>query len=159
EVDPATMGIETAPGAADSPADPLRYLGLHGNAILSRYPLQNVRCVPFPVQGYDWYADEKRASLAQKVESAVSKLAFREPLMRQVRRGGRMMLLADVVDSSIPCDRATIVATHLEDLAPPETRRRQLDSMLAAIRSAAHPVIFAGDMNTSTHNGLPMSAM
>jgi hypothetical protein len=33
--------------------DPARYLGLHGSAILSRYPIQNTRILRFPVC-HDW---------------------------------------------------------------------------------------------------------
>ena len=168
EVDPLTMGlgreIDSRNGAANarhenstSPADPSRYLGLHGNAILSRYPLQNVRSVPFSVQGYDWYADEKNASFAHKAESALSFVAFDEHLTRQVRRGGRMMLLADIVDPALPSGKVTVVGTHLEDLAPAHIRRQQMGLLLNAIKNIENPVIVAGDMNTSTHNGLPMS--
>jgi endonuclease/exonuclease/phosphatase family metal-dependent hydrolase len=168
EVDPVTMGLgrgNDSPGSfrntrhkqVTCSADPTRYLGLHGNAILSRYPLQNVRSVPFSVQGYDWYADEKNASFAHKAESALSFVAFDEHLTRQVRRGGRMMLLADIVDPALPSGKVTVVATHLEDLAPAQIRRRQMGLLLNAIKNIENPVIVAGDMNTSTHNGLPMS--
>lgn len=168
EVDPRTMGLDEEINSSRARqrarnanskycADPARYLGLHGNAILSRYALQNVRAIPFDVQGYDWYSDEKNASFAHKAESALSFVAFDEHLVRQVRRGGRMMLLADIEDSALPCGKATIVATHLEDLAPAPIRRQQLSALLGAIKNIRNPVIVAGDMNTSTHNGLPMS--
>ena len=69
EVDPLTMGLDTQvfaeeveeadtePGESKSAMlehveqimkpDPERYHGLHGSAILSRYPLENVRLIPF----------------------------------------------------------------------------------------------------------------
>ena len=180
EVDPITMGIdqhlvvqEVEETYADRSQDkqelldcihrimkpdPKRYKGLHGNAILSRYPLSNVRVVPFNYQGHDWYADEKkRVSVLTKAEAKASIEVFREQFVRQVRRGGRMMLFADVTDPAIPSGRATIVATHLEDVTPPENRSKQLAELLARIRSIQHPVILAGDMNTSSHDGTPIT--
>lgn len=180
EVDPITMGIdqsvivkevETAyTEPADSKSDliervkqvmkpdPSRYLGLHGTAILSRYPLSNVRLIPFQFQGHDWYADEKkRASGFAKAQGAVGDTVFKEQLVRQVRRGGRMMLLADLVNSDLPSGKITVVATHLEDEASPESRRKQLEELLQQIAPIRNPVILAGDMNTSTHDGIPMS--
>jgi endonuclease/exonuclease/phosphatase family metal-dependent hydrolase len=137
--------------------DPSRYKGLHGTAILSRYMLENVRLIPFHVQGHDWYTDEKKNKLALKAEGKVSSAVFKEQLVRQVRRGGRMMLLADISDPELPSGTVTIVATHLEDVAPPKARREQLEEILDAVRKIDHPVVLAGDMNTSTHTGVPIS--
>jgi endonuclease/exonuclease/phosphatase family metal-dependent hydrolase len=137
--------------------DPERYHGLHGTAILSRYRLENVKLVPFLVQGHDWYRDEKKTGVAAKAEGKVSAAIFKEQLVRQVRRGGRMMLFADIADPELPGGRVTVVATHLEDVTTPENRRRQLQEMLDKIDQIDHPVIIAGDMNTSTHTGVPIS--
>jgi hypothetical protein len=91
EVDPATMGIDqqvvmreveqaySEPGESKNEMmeyirqimtpDPKRYHGLHGTAILSRFPLTNVRLIPFKFQGHDWYADEKKKnSVVAKAE-------------------------------------------------------------------------------------------
>jgi hypothetical protein len=51
----------------------------------------------------------------------------------------------------------TVVATHLEDKTTPSNRRKQLGEVLDQIKSISNPVVFAGDMNTSTHNAAPMS--
>ena len=179
EVDPITMGIdqqvivreveEAYADPHDSRAemiehvkqvmkpDPERYRGLHGTAILSRYRLENVRLIPFVVQGHDWYADEKKVSIAVKAEGKVSAAVFKEQLIRQVRRGGRMMLLADITDPGLPSGRVTVVATHLEDVTTPAKRQKQLEEILDKIADIDHPVILAGDMNTSTHTGVPIS--
>jgi endonuclease/exonuclease/phosphatase family metal-dependent hydrolase len=180
EVDPITMGLdqsvmvkevktayaEPADGKSDliervkqvMKPDPSRYLGLHGTAILSRYPLSDVRLMPFQFQGHDWYADEKkRASGFAKAQGAVGDAVFKEQLVRQVRRGGRMMLLADLVSSDLPSGKVTVVATHLEDETSPNSRRKQLEELLQQIAPTRNPVILAGDMNTSTHDGVPMS--
>jgi endonuclease/exonuclease/phosphatase family metal-dependent hydrolase len=137
--------------------DPERYKGMHGTAILSRYRLENVKLTPFLIQGHDWYKDEKKQSVAFKAEGKVSAAVFKEQLVRQVRRGGRTMLMADIADPDLPGGRVTVVATHLEDVTSPENRRKQLEEMLDKIDQTDHPVIIAGDMNTSTHNGVPVS--
>jgi len=179
EVDPITMGLDqqviiqeveeayAEPNASRSEMvervkeimkpDPQRYRGMHGTAILSRYRLQNVRLIPFRAQGHDWYTDEKKLSIAIKAEGKVSAAIFKEQLIRQVRRGGRMMLLADIVDPDLPSGSVTVVATHLEDVTTPATRRKQLEEILDQVADIQHPVILAGDMNTSTHNGVPVS--
>lgn len=138
--------------------DPARYKGLHGSAILSRYPLSNVRLIPFQFQGHDWYSDEKkRKGLLAKGEGKASIEVFKEQFIRQVRRGGRMMLIADITDPAIPTGTATVVATHLEDETTPKNRRRQLEELLGHIRDNPHPVILAGDMNTSDQDGAPIT--
>jgi endonuclease/exonuclease/phosphatase family metal-dependent hydrolase len=180
EVDPITMGIDQQvmlrevdqayrePGESKKEMleyvkqimtpDPERYHGLHGTAILSRYPLLNVRLIPLKFQGYDWYADEKKkVSASAEAGSKLSSDVLKEQLQRQVRRGGRMMLLADIVDPQLPTGKVTVVATHLEDKATPANRRKQLDEVLDQIRNLTNPVIFAGDMNTSTHDAAPTS--
>src|SRR5215213_982850 len=67
EVDPLTLGTETLEGETSAnkaemvqhlAVDKSRTLGLHGTAILSRFPLRNTRIVRFVVQGHDWYHDE-----------------------------------------------------------------------------------------------------
>jgi endonuclease/exonuclease/phosphatase family metal-dependent hydrolase len=179
EVDPITMGLdqqvvvrEVAEAYKDPDddraamlehvrqvmtPDPERYKGLHGTAILSRYRLENVKLIPFLVQGHDWYKDEKKHSAAYKAEGKVTTAVFKEQLVRQVRRGGRMMLMADLTGPDLPSGRVTVIATHLEDVATPHMRRRQLNELLDRIDRIDHPVIVAGDMNTSTHTGVPIS--
>lgn len=137
--------------------DSERYRGLHGTAILSRYRLDKVRLIPFVIRGHDWYADEKKISIPEKAEGKVSAAVFKEQLVRQVRRGGRMMLLADIADPDFPSGSITVVATHLEDVTTPANRQKQLQEILNQIGTIDHPVILAGDMNTSTHTGVPVS--
>ncbi len=179
EVDPITMGIDqqvvvqevqeaySEPGQDRDEMlayvkqimtpDPQRYKGLHGTAILSRYRLDNVRLIPFTTRAHDWYADEKKVSIPEKVEGKVSAAVFKEQLVRQVRRGGRMMLLADISDADFPSGKVTVVATHLEDVTTPANRQKELQEILDRIQGVDHPVILTGDMNTSTHTGVPIS--
>jgi endonuclease/exonuclease/phosphatase family metal-dependent hydrolase len=167
EVDPLTLGTETLEGetSADKQemiknlaVDKTRTLGLHGTAILSRFPLRNSRVVRFINQGHDWYLDEKNGvSKLEKGKRKGAKLVFGDKIMREVRRGGRMMLLAEISDSSIPGGAVTVVATHLESRAKPSARLKQLEEVLAHIQNTDHPVIFAGDMNTSGSDSTPTS--
>lgn len=100
EVDPLTTGterFEEVEDAAERAAlvkniavDKTRARNLHGTAILSRYPLANVRLVPFERQGYDWYAGElKKVSKLEEGKRKGSALVFGEKITREVRRGGR----------------------------------------------------------------------
>ena len=167
EVDPLSIGTETLEGelSADKEemiqnlaVDKTRTLGLHGSAILSRFPLRNVRLVPFVNQGHDWYADEKKGvSALEKRKRKGAGIVLGERIAREVRRGGRMMLLADIEERSIPGGKMTVVATHLEDKAKPSERLKQLEEVLAQIQPATHPVVLAGDMNTSGTDATPTS--
>jgi len=167
EVDPLTLGTEqlegeTAPDKGElikhMSVDKSRTLGLHGTAIISRYPLSNVRIARFANLGHDWYADEKKQ--VSKLESGKRKgsgLVFEDKILREVRRGGRMMLLADVEDREIPNGKLTIVATHLENKTKPVNRVKQLQEILAQIKDIDHTVVVAGDMNTTGSDLTPTS--
>jgi endonuclease/exonuclease/phosphatase family metal-dependent hydrolase len=167
EIDPIALGTEKFEGlekeeqealAKQITIDPARYKGLHGTAILSRFPLVNVRLIPFSTQGHDWYGVEKKgATKIEKSKRKVSEIAFQQKVEREVRRGGRMMLLADIEDPHIPKGRLTIVATHLESKTKPENRVKQLKELLATIKDVENPVVVAGDMNTSTRDSTPTS--
>lgn len=168
EVDPLVLGTETFEGVKDpeeraalvreSAVDKKRMQNLHGTAILSRYPLSNVRLIPFKNQGYDWYATEKKKiSKLEEARRKGAKFVFDEIVAREVRRGGRMMLLADIEDADLPSGRVTIVATHLEDKVKPEGRVKQLEEVLAQIREISNPVVIAGDMNTNGTDATPVS--
>ena len=167
EVDPLTLGTETLEGetSADKAqmienlaVDKTRTLGLHGTAILSRFPLRNTRMIRFVNQGYDWYSEEKDGiSKLEEGKRKGAKLVFGEKILREVRRGGRMMLLADISDNSIPGGTVTVVATHLEGKAKPSERAKQLEEVLSEIKNIRHPVILAGDMNTSGGDATPTS--
>ena len=167
EVDPIALGIEEfeelsaedrATLKAQIAVDKSRYRGLHGTAILSRFPLENVQLQPFEQQPHDWYKEERES--VQPLEAGKRKageLVFREKVQREVRRGGRMMLTAEIADERFPGGRMTIVATHLEDMTKPEGRRKQLEELLRRISALNGMVVVAGDMNTSTHDGTPLS--
>lgn len=167
EVDPIALGTEEfeevsaedrAKLQTQIAVDKSRYRGLHGSAILSRFPLENVRLQPFENQPHDWYKEELES--VRPLEAGKRKagdLVFREKIEREVRRGGRMMLTAEIADQRIPGGRMTIVCTHLEDKTKPKGRREQLNELLKRISTTNTAVVVAGDMNTSTHDGTPLS--
>jgi endonuclease/exonuclease/phosphatase family metal-dependent hydrolase len=94
---------------------------LHGNAILSRQPLQRARVVRLP-----------------------PKCGWNEP--DQARIGGRMALIAEIETAAGPL---TVASVHLENRTTPEGRREQMRAVLDAVAAAPRAVI-AGDLNTST---------
>ena len=168
EVDPIALGLEKfeelspeerAELLPEISINQARYRGLHGNAILSRFRLDNVRLEPFAYQPHDWYKDELASTRPlEKGKRKAADVIFQEKMQREVRRGGRTMLTAEIRDARLPDGHLTIVATHLEDKTKPEGRRKQLEELLARITDTSGPVVVAGDMNTSTHSGTPLSA-
>ncbi|MBI3950248.1 MAG: endonuclease/exonuclease/phosphatase family protein [Acidobacteria bacterium] len=134
------------------------YRGLHGNAILSRYPIRSARIFQFTHQGFDWYIQEKQTfsfldTLDRERRAAspiVQAMSF-----RQLRRGGRMALIAELDVPDVVEGTVTIVVTHLESRCRPTARRRQMRELLEHIRGVTHPVILAGDLNTSGRDSTP----
>jgi endonuclease/exonuclease/phosphatase family metal-dependent hydrolase len=166
EVDPIALGTEKFEGVEDkngelvkdTRVDPAKYKGLHGTAILSRYRLENVQLKPFQFQGHDWYVDEKQSvAPVEKGKRIAAEQVFLEKIYRQVRRGGRMMLQADIVDPEFPQGRVTIVATHLEDRTTPKNRQKQIEELLERIKDINNPVVLTGDMNTTGEDSTPTS--
>jgi endonuclease/exonuclease/phosphatase family metal-dependent hydrolase len=138
--------------------DPARYKGLHGIAILSRFPLENVRLIPFKNQPYDWYQSEKDgASILEKGKRKIAGKIFLEETLREIRRGGRSTLLADISHPLFPNGRVTIAATHLENRTESMNRVKQLKELLDTVKDIRHPVVLAGDMNTSSSDFTPTS--
>lgn len=167
EVDPIALGLEKFEELSEKDAAELAreikvnqklYRGLHGTAILSRSSLENVRLQPFEHQPHDWYKEElESVKPLEKGKRKAGEVVFQEKVRREVRRGGRMMLTAEIVDARIPGGRMVVVATHLEAKTKPEGRRKQLEELLERIKSVETPVVVAGDMNTSTHDSTPTS--
>ncbi len=97
--------------------------GLHGNAILSRYPLSNVRSV-FLKNGKD-------------------KMRGREK-----RLGQQTAVVAEV---EFPDQPVTVVAIHLDANSSQQHRADQMADVLAAIAGRS-PAVVGGDWNTTTFN-------
>ena len=112
-------GIEQdLPGAND--------LGLHGNALLSRYPMSNVRPI--------------------FLENGVDIMASRE------KRIGRQTAVA--ADITFPNGAVTAVSVHLDAQSTQRHRYLQLRAVLDSLSGAAPcaAVVIGGDWNTSTYN-------
>jgi endonuclease/exonuclease/phosphatase family metal-dependent hydrolase len=134
-----------------------QYRGLHGTAILSRYPIQDARILRLPVC-YDCYGKEsKEAAKLEKGRRWAANRLFKERIQREIRRGGRMALIADVAIPESPTGEATIVATHLENKCTPACRRKQMQALLADIKLNDNPLVLAGDLNTTGKNNTPTS--
>ncbi len=167
EVDPIfSLGTETVQLAdpaetqelqGDLDVDKTRYRGLHGTAILSRYPILNARIIRLP-RCYDWYGQEVReaAKLEKGKRWAVRRL-FGERISREIRRGGRMALIANLAVPSLRSGRLTVVAPHLENRCAPACRRRQMQALLEQIEPIRNPLVLAGDLNTTSQANVPTS--
>jgi endonuclease/exonuclease/phosphatase family metal-dependent hydrolase len=141
----------------DLKPDPARFLGLHGNAILSRYPIKKARIIRLPVC-HDWYAAERAGiSKLEKGKRLAANKVFLERIEREVRQGGRMAIVADVSIPELPTGQATVVDVHLENKCKPECRTKQMDALLSGIKEVENPVIIAGDLNTTSNDGTPTS--
>ncbi len=167
EVDPKILGIQSFANAKTPEerkeleelfsVDKARLLGLHGTAILSRYPLRDVKLVPFQYVAYDWYNGEKKYGQLEAGKRKGASLVFGEAIVREVRRGGRTNLIATIDVPDLPGGQLTIVAAHLENRTTPKGRVKQMDEILDFIRPIPHPVVVAGDMNTTGADGTVLS--
>lgn len=105
--------------------------GYHGNAILSKYPLRNLRMLRFPGIEKWYYGESTGASQAEAL---------------QKRLGGRMAIFATI---SLGRDIA-LVCTHLESSSKDkEPRKQQTQWILEELKSYAgsNPVLLGGDLN------------
>jgi endonuclease/exonuclease/phosphatase family metal-dependent hydrolase len=98
-------------------------LGLHGNAILSRYPISEIRVIP--------------------LENGIDKMAHRE------KRLGRQAAVAARVD--FPNLSIDAVSVHLDAQSTQRHRRDQMRCVLDAL-DTTRPVVLGGDWNTSTYD-------
>jgi endonuclease/exonuclease/phosphatase family metal-dependent hydrolase len=104
-------------------ADGENELGLHGNAVLSRYPIRRVR----PIH----------------LRNGIDKMRGRE------KRLGRQAALAAEIE--FPNYRATAVAVHLDANSSQAHRCGQMRDVVQGLTPGT-PAILGGDWNTSTYN-------
>jgi endonuclease/exonuclease/phosphatase family metal-dependent hydrolase len=141
----------------DLQVDRQRYRGLHGTAVLSRYPIHNARILRLPVC-YDWYGKEAReAAKLEKGKRWAARRLFKERIEREVRQGGRMALIVNLEIPDSSTGEETIVATHLENGCTPKCRHKQMDALLTEVKEENNPVVMAGDLNTTSQNNTPTS--
>ena len=137
--------------------DKSRYLGLHGTAVLSRYPIRKATLRPLPVC-YDWYGAEKKAISKLEVgRREGANRVFMERISREIRRGGRTVLFVELAVPESPTGAVTVVAPHLENKCKPGCRAKQAAQILDWIRADHNPVILGGDLNTTGTDNAPVS--
>ena len=127
---------------------------LHGNAVLSRFPIRAARLVPFTM-GYDWFKEPKIRPLEKAKRKAA--LLVGEELLQETRRGQRTTLYVDLDIPGSPTGVVTVAATHLENRAKPKVRRQQMEELLNTVKDAHNPVVIGGDMNTTGSDATPTS--
>ena len=164
EIDPKQLGTDKFDYGEDKESqqqlqkefsvDKDRLKALHGNAVLSRYPIRNARLVPFTV-GYDWFKESKIRPLEKGKRKAA--ILVGEDLQREMRRGQRTTLFVDLDVPEAPGQVVTIACTHLENRVKPSIRRRQMEELLKQVHDIDTPVIVAGDMNTTGSDDTPTS--
>ncbi len=98
-------------------------LGLHGNAILSRYPIHNARPIA--------------------LKNGKDKMAGREK-----RLGNQTALTACI---SFPNYDLTVVSVHLDAQSTQRHRHDQMSDVLNGLNETG-PVVIGGDWNTTTYN-------
>ena len=106
---------------------------------------------------YDCYKEEVNGIAAlEKGRRWAAEKVFAERMLRQVRRGGRMSLIAELDVAGAP-EGFTVVSTHVEDHTRSDCRAGQVGALLAQLRNTAGAVIVGGDLNTSGVDGTPTS--
>lgn len=151
----ATEFIEVGPLVQKQKVDKSLYKGLHGSAIISKYPIVSAKVIILP-NYYDWFRDEvkKNKSPFEYIRKYGAKSIFSQHIETQeVRHGNRNAIIADI---KLPNDQIiTVISTHLEDRAYPDERLKQFQFLLASIKNIKTPVILTGDFNTSTTDTKP----
>ena len=154
----ASEFIEVGPIFQKEKINELQYRGLHGNVIISRFPIISAKVIRLP-NFYDWYKEEVKIkqSPLEHFRKFGAKAIFRERILHhEVRHGGRSAIIADI---KLPNEKTiTVVLTHLEDRAYSDERLKQFKYILSNIKDKKSPVILTGDFNTSTTDTKPTSA-
>lgn len=110
--------------------------GLHGNAILSRLPFEEVTLIPIDDGGYWFRGNPKKDG--------------------QLRVGGRMAMAAKVSMAGGPI---VVVSVHFESESNADERYAQTEHLLEQIMDhyGDHPCVIGGDLNTAELTGLTTS--
>lgn len=167
EIDPAYLGAEKIDfqgGQADVEAmeyyraDPERYKGLFGSAVLSRYPIKNVIVFPLKTQGYDWYQNEKnKTTFLEETRRFGAKNVFKNEVHREVKVGNRIFMRVDLEVPGIPKNTLTIINIHLEIKCEPRWREAQIKEILGYIKDIDNPLVMIGDFNSAPDDLTPTS--
>lgn len=135
ELEPKDLGEQKDQHSCKD-VDYSRTQNLTGNAIMSRFPLENVRRLPLE-DCYDWYEHEMNPPFYKRISH----------WPRQLRRGQRAAVLADVRAGGT-FGVITVISAHLEVNSQSSCRATQMEQILNAVHDVKNPVIVAGDLNT-----------
>lgn len=168
EIDPVYLGLEKIlydDGTVDKEAtdyfaaDPSRYKGVFGCAVLSRYPIKRAQVHQLESQAYSWYKGEKpRLSFVEKARRVGAEVVFENVITREIKLGGRIFFRVDLDMPGLPENTLTIINIHLEIKCEPWGRDAQMAEILNEIKGIRHPVIMAGDFNSAPQDLSPTSA-
>ncbi len=137
--------------------DANRNRATEGTVVLSRYPIASAEVVRLPMK-YDWYHSEAKAvSDLEKARRWSADRVFDERIRPQVRRGGRMALIANLRVAESPTGLLTVVCPHLEDYTTPHGRADQMNFLLRHIQDIQNPVVLAGDLNSTGQDAEPVT--
>ena len=162
EVDPVYLGLEKIryqDGSVDQKAtdyyaaDPFRYKGVFGSAVLSRYPIKKVTAFQLRSQAYDWSAGEKsKIGFLEKTRRTGSEVVFENEITREVKVGGRIYFRVDLDVPGLPENTLTIINIHLEIKCLPKGREAQMAEIFSYIKNIRHPVVVVGDFNSAPYD-------
>lgn len=128
-----------------------KFRGLHGNAIVSKFPIKQLGKVRLPAC-YDWFEEEQKflENRDHDKERKPVKDRAGEGKVRALRRGGRVALLAEV---EVPNKtNVLVISTELENRADPDCRAMQLYYLLTYIQDYPGAVILGADLNNFEKN-------
>ncbi len=159
EIDPLYLGLDKVKflnGEIDEEAsrsvegDAGKYRGVFGVAVLSRYPIKDVKLFQLKNQPYDWYHEEfKRPDALELGRRQASETLFKFEPVREVKVGGRAFTQVDLHVPGIPLETLSVINVHLEIKTTPMERQKQLEEILSHIKGIKNPVVMAGDFNSS----------
>lgn len=163
EVDPVLLGLEkiyyTDEKTVDQEqtdhyaADPARFKGAFGSAVLSRYPIKNAEVRQLKYVAYDWYEGEKlKPGFLEEARQVGSKTLFEASIMRQIKVDTQIYFRVDLEVPELPEKTLTIINIHLEIKCTPRERELQLEEILSYLEGIKHPVIMLGDFNSAAED-------
>ena len=168
EIDPVYLGLEKIhydDGTVDQEqtdyyaADPAKYKGAFGVAVLSRYPIKKAQAFQLKNEAYDWFAGEKpKIGFVENARRVGAKGLFHNQFTREIKAGGRTFFRVDLAVPGFPEGTLTIINIHLEIKCTPKEREIQTAEILSYIKGIRHPVIMTGDFNAAPEDLSPTSA-
>ena len=167
EIDPVLLGVEKIlndDGTVDEEAtkffsaDPGKYKGVFGSAVLSRYPIKRAQVFQLKSQAYDWYTKEKeKTTFLENSRRLGSEIVFNNQISREVKKGGRIFFRVDLDVPGVRGGTLTVVNIHLEIKCEPEGRQNQMAEILHYLYKVKNPLIVAGDFNSAPTDLSPTS--